>query len=229
MLCVDDVQKTLDFYVNSLGWSDPWTWGDPPDFAGCSGFSELEMRLVDQPGDVHGYPMHVTASEIAKLYQTHSERGITVIRDLGPQAWGEFGYVVEDLNGYHIRFTEREPDQRQGAACLVVPDLESALAYYRDVLGFANVSYWGDPPVFARVEEPARLEFCENAELANRSPLHMISIYGDGVDESYKKHVANGVELVDELEAMPWGLKQYVVQDPNGFLLRFGEEYEPCE
>lgn len=228
---VQDVQKALDYYVDVLGWEDPWKFGTPPDYAGCYGFSEQEFRLVCDERPVEGYPLHVTAEDLPALLKTHRQRGVQVLAEFGPQAWDEIGYVLRDLNGYHVRFTVRRSDQPHTAANLVVPDLDKALAYYQFVLGFSDVEYWADDEGrrYARMEWPTRLEFWENPELAAQLPQHMISIYGDGVDDSYARHVAHGVKLVDDLEAKPWGLKQYVIEDPNGYLLRFGEEHDPEE
>jgi uncharacterized glyoxalase superfamily protein PhnB len=43
------------------------------------------------------------------------------------------------------------------------------------------------------------------------------------VDALYARHQQNGVMIISPLEKKPWGMREYTVQDPNGYHLRFGQ------
>ncbi len=42
----------------------------------------------------------------------------------------------------------------------------------------------------------------------------------------YQAHRANGARIVSELEDKPWGLREYTIEDPNGYHLRFESHIE---
>jgi uncharacterized glyoxalase superfamily protein PhnB len=41
------------------------------------------------------------------------------------------------------------------------------------------------------------------------------------VDAVYARHTSNGAKIVSPLQTQPWGLREYTVEDPNGYHLRF--------
>lgn len=98
------------------------------------------------------------------------------------------------------------------------------VAFYRQVLGFAEEWLWGDPPTFGGVRwGKIGVMFGESPERAARIEGHEHSFFAEGIDELYALHLANGARIISPLEAKPWGLREYTVRDLNGYYLRFGE------
>lgn len=58
-------------------------------------------------------------------------------------------------------------------------------------------------------------------ELASRVRGHQHWINADDVEELYRDHCARGAKIASELEDKPWGFREYSVEDPNGYELRF--------
>jgi len=115
---------------------------------------------------------------------------------------------------------------------LSVPDVNAAVAYYHDVLGFHVDFIAGDPPLHARVvADPSyssptvhiRFEPLERG--ANLSPcVYLWLQVGSGLDRLCEVYRERGVRIVREPEDRPWGLRQFIVEDCNGYLLSFSAE-----
>jgi hypothetical protein len=43
----------------------------------------------------------------------------------------------------------------------------------------------------------------------------------------YRQHRASDAEFVEELTSRPWGVRQYVVREPNGYHLKVAECIDP--
>ena len=101
-------------------------------------------------------------------------------------------------------------------------DIEATLAHYKDVLGFESSWTWGEPPTFGSATMGGvTIMFNLQPELAARVQGHQHWIKVDDADELYRLHQAKGAMVVQEIEDKPWGVREYVVEDPNGYHLRF--------
>ena len=89
---VTDIKKAVDYYVNTLGWQEPWYFGNPPEFAGVYGFSEMEFCLDRENCIVHGHPIDVTVVGVEELFERHRKREVRIVRELHTQPWGYHGY-----------------------------------------------------------------------------------------------------------------------------------------
>jgi len=118
---------------------------------------------------------------------------------------------------------------------LGVADVKETVAYYRDRLGFHVDFVEGDPPVHARVcADPTyssptihvRFEPLE-AGASPSSSVHLWLHVGAGLDRLFALYAERGVEIVQEPTDRPWGLRQFVIRDCNGYLLSFSAELPP--
>jgi ribosomal protein S18 acetylase RimI-like enzyme len=108
-------------------------------------------------------------------------------------------------------------------AIFACADVEATLAYYRDVLGFANTWKWDDPPTFGGASHGGvSLMFSLQPELAGKVRGHEHWVSVEDADALYARHRASGAKIVEEIANKPWGAREYVVEDPNGYRLRFG-------
>jgi Uncharacterized protein conserved in bacteria len=105
---------------------------------------------------------------------------------------------------------------------LAVPDVEMALAFYRDVLGFSETWTWGEPPTHGGAgRDHARFQFTWNPERAASAAGQAYWLSVHDIDALYAFHQARGANVVSPLEPKPWGVREYTVSDLNGYLLRF--------
>ena len=118
-------------------------------------------------------------------------------------------------------------DNRPGFQCetvhptMKVPCVRTTVEYYRDKLGFEIEFLWGDPPVHASVRlGQVSVHFSSDAPNPDGFWTYFVVDNVDGLFEWYQD---NGVEILDEPEAYPWGMREFNIKDFNGYHLRFGQ------
>ncbi len=117
---------------------------------------------------------------------------------------------------------------------IATADVPASVRYFEEQLGFTQRWAWGEPPVYAAVRSGSVLLYiCQDNDLAAaiaRERVHPeIFIWVNDVERLYRQHRERNVEIVEELKERPWGAKQYVAREPNGYYLKFTEEAsEPC-
>ncbi|HVT12836.1 MAG TPA: GNAT family N-acetyltransferase [Fimbriimonadaceae bacterium] len=107
-------------------------------------------------------------------------------------------------------------------AIFACSDIEATLAYYKDVLGFESTWSWGEPASFGGASvEGISIMFNLQPELAARIRGHEHWISVDDPDDFYRRHVDRRANVVSPIADRPWGFREYVVEDLNGYRLRF--------
>ena len=104
-----------------------------------------------------------------------------------------------------------------------VRDLDEAIAYYRDELGFTAAWTWGSPPIRAGV----RLGAVEIHLVCDPNGLQLgpsvVYCHMTGVDAYYAACRSRGAEIAMELGPRPWGVRDFRVMDPSGNRIGFAE------
>lgn len=101
-----DVEATIAYYKDVLGFDSSWTYGETPDFGSASkGGVDIMFSLnPDLAAKVLGHEHWIKVDEVDELYRLHQSNGAKIVSEIGDRPWGVREYVVEDLNGYHLRF-----------------------------------------------------------------------------------------------------------------------------
>jgi uncharacterized glyoxalase superfamily protein PhnB len=110
-------------------------------------------------------------------------------------------------------------------------DLLRTVEWFEKTLGFARQWIWGEPPVYAGLSAGgAMLYVCQDAEMAGaiaeRGLTPDVFLWVKEIDRVYELHRANGAEIVEPLTTRPWGVRQYVIREPNGYRLKMAESLE---
>ena len=115
---------------------------------------------------------------------------------------------------------------------LVCKDLEKAVKFYKEELGFRVVSEDSE-------KDFVTLEFAENSIMLEKDKLFKdavpelkeefeknkpgvgvtIFIHVDDADRRYRDIKAKNVEIFSEIATKPWGAREFVIKDPEGYLL----------
>ena len=110
----------------------------------------------------------------------------------------------------------------------LVDDLDRAIAYYRDKLGFsveftyqsfyAGVSRDG---FMIHLKQAPKLA----ADRAHRQQNGHLDAYVavSGIDELYRDLLDRGASMTKPLEQRPWACLDFYVEDPDGYILCFSE------
>jgi catechol 2,3-dioxygenase-like lactoylglutathione lyase family enzyme/GNAT superfamily N-acetyltransferase len=112
---------------------------------------------------------------------------------------------------------------KRSTAVLAVTSVTDAARFYTDVLGLRLHWLWGEPATFGSVGD-GHVELFLNLDptLAARSAGHQVFFHVDDLDGLYERQRAAGATIASPLERKPWGIREYTVRDPDGYLLRFG-------
>jgi hypothetical protein len=113
-LPVKDLQSTLTYYEEKLGFSDPWMFGKIDggirrDDLGLL-FAEDEKFVNDLNNASHRLPIVWFVSDIDGIYSEFQNKGIEIRDKLRSHPYGlrEFSFI--DVNGYYIRVAEAEDE-----------------------------------------------------------------------------------------------------------------------
>ena len=111
-----------------------------------------------------------------------------------------------------VRFEGSQPILR-------VEDMERALQFYVDLLGFKNVA-WGTEE-FTRVNrDRAGIYLCRQGQGAGKAWLW---IGVEDVERLHEEYTARGVAIRMPPKNFPWALEMHV-EDPDGNVIRFGSD-----
>jgi catechol 2,3-dioxygenase-like lactoylglutathione lyase family enzyme len=110
----------------------------------------------------------------------------------------------------------------QGAPVLHVPDVESPVSFYRDVLGF--ISDFADEHYAVVWRDNSAIHFVKS----DRPPsgVHLFQ-WVRNVDACYREVKGRGAEITAEPGDRPYGVRDFSVRDPNGVSIIFGQDIEP--
>ena len=111
---------------------------------------------------------------------------------------------------------------------LLVDDLDRAINFYSDVLGFSFGPPWrGFYAIGERDGFQVHLKCAPKTveDRTNRRQHKHLDVYASvaGVDALYDACNAKGVTILKPLERTPWGTKDFYLEDPEGYIIAFGE------
>lgn len=101
-----------------------------------------------------------------------------------------------------------------------VRDVTATAEWFQHKLGFNLRFYYGDPPSHGAVQlGQATVHFYTGDPTPGP---HWLYFQVEDVDEVYEWVTGNGVETLDVPTDQPWDMREFNLQDPNGYHLRFG-------
>jgi uncharacterized glyoxalase superfamily protein PhnB len=110
----------------------------------------------------------------------------------------------------------------------LVLNLDKALAFYRERLGFDVAFIYSD--FYAGVERDGlviHLKLSDEADPGRafkQQHEHLDAYFStDDVEALYREYESRGVSFLKPLQATPWGTQEFVVLDGDGYILYFGQ------
>lgn len=118
------------------------------------------------------------------------------------------------------------PDTNLTAAVPVLPvdDLQTALEYYGESLGFPVSWMHGEPPHYAAVtRDNAMIHLSERED--TRIPIVPVSVYVvvRDVDALYEEYRKRGLDIFDPPQDQDNRMREFDVRDASGHYLTFGQ------
>lgn len=117
------------------------------------------------------------------------------------------------------------------APVLLVRDVVAAANYYRDALGFAYDRFWGEPPDFVILRRDGLCVMLDRPPAGVAIVPHWkvhhgiwnIYFWVDDVDTLFAELTARGAKIDYGLGDKPYGIREFGVQDLDGYDIGFGQ------
>jgi Glyoxalase/Bleomycin resistance protein/Dioxygenase superfamily len=116
------------------------------------------------------------------------------------------------------------------APVLLVKDVTHSANWYRDKLGFRYDEIFGDPPRFCIPERDGfylMLCQCEEDKILPHwkiiDKMWNAYFWVNDVEEIYKEFKSNDTTIDYELCIKPYGVKEFGINDPDGYDIAFGQ------
>ncbi len=121
------------------------------------------------------------------------------------------------------------PQVQAATFVLAVNDLERAVRFYVDQLGFDEdfqVDGWA---FLSRGACQLRLGHCPDAVPMSKAQDHswFAYLHVDNAQALYREVVKKGVEIWHPLDDKPWGLREFAIVTPDGHRIVFGQDLAP--
>ena len=118
-----DVEESIQYYEDVLGFPGHWSEGDPPDWGGVSGVvMNLNSELVKK---ARGSQFLVPVDDIEESFNQHKSKGAKIKKEIAETHWNSREYHLEDINGYIWRFLPRLSRIAKRQACIIISPLYS--------------------------------------------------------------------------------------------------------
>ncbi len=123
------------------------------------------------------------------------------------------------------------------APYFLVDDVVATAEYYAEKLGFHYERLWGDPPAFCMVKRCgivimlSQLRLQPGAARPNRladpeSEAWDAYIWTENADSLRAEFGAKGVKIARDICDQPYGMRDFDIEDCNGYRLCFGHDIE---
>jgi ankyrin repeat protein/catechol 2,3-dioxygenase-like lactoylglutathione lyase family enzyme len=130
---------------------------------------------------------------------------------------------IERIDNFIRRQTKTPlPQCQKIMAEMPCNDVPAAVAWYRDVLGFTVNYQQHDIGVIDR--DKARIIIVARTE--KHTGIGSCYIYVHDADALYTEYTARGVKIDKPPVSQPWGLREFLVYDPDGNRISFGQPFE---
>lgn len=111
-----------------------------------------------------------------------------------------------------------------------VPDVVTAASYYCDVLGFENLGFFGDPPVFVMLGRgDVEFYFNQSREMTSPARPRAAVAYDAYIHVTALTRLADeltrrGAKIIEGPVERVYGMRELIVEDCHGLRLAFGED-----
>lgn len=130
-----------------------------------------------------------------------------------------------------------KPTITASAPILLVRDVVKAANYYRDALGFSYERFWNEPPDFVILQRDKMFLMLNQAPKKHAIVPHwqvnpqMWNVYFwvSDVDALYAEFKKRGAKIDYEVHDKPYDVREFGVQDLDGYDIAFGQPKRPIE
>lgn len=105
VLAVSDVEASLKFYTEQLGFTDSWSIGTPPTYGGAKvGDFEMHVRRVENVAPGTGLGLYIEVEDVDGLYGQCVAKGLRLVDEVADRPYKMRDFMVSDPDGIEIGF-----------------------------------------------------------------------------------------------------------------------------
>jgi uncharacterized glyoxalase superfamily protein PhnB len=112
VIATGNIDKSLQYYIEVLGFEFDFKYGDPAVYAGVKS-GEAEIYFTLDPHLLHAFDkkkinpeVFIWVPDAVGLFNEHFINGAEIIEPIADRPWGSRQYVIRDINGYHLKFAQ---------------------------------------------------------------------------------------------------------------------------
>ncbi|SDR66352.1 VOC family protein [Christiangramia echinicola] len=111
------------------------------------------------------------------------------------------------------------------ATIFPVSDLGKSIEFYLDKLDFEKTFEWGEPMYYAVVKKGGvGIHLTKRSDGRRPSKYHRaLYIFVNDIEKVYKQCRDQNVKIVNDLEDRDYKMKDFDIEDPDGFIITFGK------
>ncbi len=154
-----------------------------------------------------------------------------VARQAGFESWQALKSGVQAMTDKPNPAAAASPMLNGAEASIFTSDIDAAVAFFTEKLGFEVVFTYGEPAFYGQVRRGKAVLNLRHVDgspfvdgIREREELLAASITVGSADEIrrlFGEFQAAGVEFFRPLKQEPWGARTFIVRDPDGNLLLF--------
>ena len=100
---VPDVAEACSWYVEKLGFSLSFQWGEPPTHAAIA-LDQARIHFWQGDAQLGENWIYFDVSDLETMYERAKSNGVEITKPPEDYPWGMREFNAVDLNGYKIRF-----------------------------------------------------------------------------------------------------------------------------
>jgi predicted enzyme related to lactoylglutathione lyase len=106
ILYSSDIKRSIDYYMNVLGFQESWTWGHPADFGGIVK-DDVEIFFCLEGQGNKGTWQSIIVEDVDEYYETIKNKGAKIVSPPDSKEWNMREMLVEDPDGHILRIGHR--------------------------------------------------------------------------------------------------------------------------
>ena len=158
-----------------------------------------------------------------------------IARELGFDSWKVLRMGGEEAPSARKEGEGREPQLLGAFPQLFVADVEISCRFFVETLGFSVRYQYGQPAFYALIQRGGarlNLRFVHSPVLLRDTgtdheaerDLLSASIPVENIKALYVEYKAAAAPIHQVLKKQPWGLRDFIIRDPDGNLIHFSEQ-----
>jgi len=123
ILAASNISETVQYWHDTLGFPDKWTWGEPPNHGGVS-WNGVAIQFSHNPNLASvskGNAIFIRSKKLEALHNLHQRKNAEIVEPLENRPWGMASYTVREINGYYVIFAGSPISDRKESSMELPP------------------------------------------------------------------------------------------------------------